>query len=104
MSLVFDTDVEEKFMAFDPNKIERIILNLLSNAVKFTDVGGEILVNIKDNNGHVLISVKDTGMGIPEDKQKLIFERFGQVDKTSKRNHEGTGIGLALVKSFCRAS
>ncbi|GAA0182394.1 PAS domain-containing sensor histidine kinase [Clostridium sediminicola] len=100
ISLVFDTNVEEKIMAFDPNKLERIVLNLLSNAVKFTDVGGEIFVNIIDNIDHVLISVKDTGVGIPEGKLDMIFERFGQVDKTSKRNHEGTGIGLSLVKSF----
>lgn len=100
ISLIFDTDIEEKLMAFDPNKIERIILNLLSNAVKFTNAGGEILVNVFDNKDHVLISVKDTGVGIPEDKLEMIFERFGQVDKTSQRNHEGTGIGLSLVKSF----
>lgn len=100
INLIFDTNVEEKLMAFDPNKIERIILNLLSNAVKFTNAGGEILVNVLDNKDHVLISVKDTGVGIPKDKLEMIFERFGQVDKTSKRNHEGTGIGLSLVKSF----
>ncbi|WP_242841179.1 PAS domain-containing sensor histidine kinase [Clostridium akagii] len=98
--LIFDTDVEEKNMAFDCDKVERIILNLLSNSVKFTNSGGEIYVNIKDGKDYIVISVKDTGIGIPKDKQKVIFEKFGQVDKTLSRNKEGTGLGLSIVKSF----
>lgn len=100
VELVFDTDTEEKYMAVDTDKIERIILNLLSNAIKFTDEGDRISVNIEDKIDSVIISVKDTGIGIPEDKLELIFERFGQVDKTLSRNHEGSGIGLSLVKSL----
>ncbi|WP_010234098.1 PAS domain-containing sensor histidine kinase [Clostridium arbusti] len=100
INLIFDTNVEEKVMAVDGDKIERIMLNLLSNAVKFTNSGGEILVNVVDEDDKVYISVKDTGIGIPDDKKKLIFERFGQVDKTLSRNREGTGLGLSLVKSF----
>ncbi|EJO5346326.1 PAS domain S-box protein [Clostridium botulinum] len=100
INIIFDTDVEEKIMAVDPDKIERIVLNLLSNAIKFTGNGGSIYVNIKDNKDDIIISVKDTGMGIPEDKMKNIFGRFVQVDKTLRRNREGTGIGLYLVKSF----
>jgi PAS domain S-box-containing protein len=100
ISLIFDTNVEEKIMAFDPYKIERIILNLLSNAIKFTNPEGEIYVNIIDMDSSVTISVRDTGVGIPEDKLQVIFERFGQVDKTLSRNREGSGIGLSLVKSF----
>lgn len=100
IELIFDTDTEEKIMAVDDEKIERIILNLLSNAIKFTPRGGQIIVNVKDSVKNVLISVKDTGIGIPDDKMQLIFERFGQVDKTLSRNHEGSGIGLSLVKSL----
>ncbi|MDP4087712.1 MAG: PAS domain-containing sensor histidine kinase [Bacillota bacterium] len=100
ITLIFDTDVEEKVMSFDPDKLERIILNLLSNAFKFTNPDGYIFVTIKDTKSNMIISVKDTGIGIPEDKLDFIFERFGQVDKTLKRFHEGTGIGLSLVKSF----
>jgi PAS domain S-box-containing protein len=100
ISIIFDTDCEEKIMAFDPDKIERIILNLLSNAVKFTNSGGEIIVNMIDEGDYIVILVKDTGIGIPEDKLQLVFERFKQVDKTFTRNHEGSGIGLSLVKSF----
>lgn len=100
VKIIFDTDEEERIIAFDPDKIERIMLNLLSNALKFTNQEGYIYINILNEEDTVSISVKDTGIGIPEDKLGLIFERFMQVDKTIKRNHEGTGIGLSLVKSF----
>jgi PAS domain S-box-containing protein len=100
ISITFDTDAEEIMMVCDPDKIERIMLNLLSNALKFTDSPGHIMVNVSDKNDKVFISVKDTGIGVPEGKEKLIFDRFQQVDKSLSRNHEGSGIGLALVKSL----
>ncbi|ACQ53168.1 PAS domain-containing sensor histidine kinase [Clostridium botulinum] len=100
INIIFDTDVEEKIIAVDTDKIERIILNLLSNSIKFTNPGGHIFVKIKDCGENVYIHVKDTGVGIPSDKLESIFERFFQVDKTLKKNKEGTGIGLHLVKSF----
>lgn len=100
ISITFDTDVEEKIIAYDPEKIERIMLNLLSNAVKFTPHGGNIIVEIEDNASNICITVKDTGRGIPDDKLDSIFERFVQVDKSLTRNHEGSGIGLSLVKSL----
>lgn len=98
LSLIFDTDVEEMVIGCDPDKIERIILNLLSNAVKFTPRGGKIMVSIETSYEDVFIKVKDTGRGIPEAKIKSIFERFIQVDKSLARDHEGSGIGLSLVK------
>nr|WP_243183265.1 PAS domain-containing sensor histidine kinase [Anaerosolibacter carboniphilus] len=100
ITLEFDTNVEEKTIACDADKIERIMLNLLSNAIKHTQPDGRIWVNILDQGDHVLISVKDTGRGIPLDKQKIIFERFRQANPLMNRTHEGSGIGLSLVKSF----
>ncbi|MBZ9634365.1 ATP-binding protein [Clostridium sp. FP1] len=100
ITLIFDTDVEEKTIAFDEEKIERIMLNLLSNAVKFTEENGSILVNIYDKGDFIEISIKDTGIGIPKDKLEFIFERFAQIDKSTSRENEGSGIGLALVKSL----
>ncbi|EQB87362.1 PAS domain S-box-containing protein [Clostridium punense] len=102
ISLVFDTDIEEKVMAIDGNMIERIVLNLLSNAIKFTDDGGEIIVQLVDKEDKVLISVKDTGVGIPKEKLDEIFSRFAQVEKTLARNMEGSGIGLSLVHSLVK--
>lgn len=100
IDLIFDTDIEEKLLACDPDKIEKIILNLISNAIKFTNPGGKILVTIEDGTDFITISIKDTGLGMSEDSITTIFDRFSQVDKTLKRNREGTGIGLYLVKSF----
>ncbi len=98
--LQFDTDVEEKLLACDADKIERIMLNLLSNATKFTEPEDSIEVIVEDKGSIVAITVRDTGIGIPKDKQELIFERFRQVDKSFIRNHEGSGIGLSIVKSL----
>lgn len=100
ISLVFDTDVEEKNVDCDLDAIERIMLNLLSNAIKFTSNGGTVSVSINDFGEYIRISVKDTGIGIPEDKLPIIFERFKQADPLLTRKHEGSGIGLSLVKSF----
>lgn len=96
----FDTDTEEKIMSCDPDQIERIILNLLSNSIKFSKPGGEIWVSVHDKQDSVLISIRDNGLGIPEDQLEAIFERFNQVDMSLTRNHEGSGIGLSLVKSL----
>ena len=98
--LLFDTEVEEKLTACDPDKIERIILNLLSNAVKFTKSGGSISVNVFEREEAVEIIVSDTGIGIPKDMQELIFQRFRQVDTSLTKEQEGSGIGLSLVKSL----
>ncbi|NMM63110.1 HAMP domain-containing histidine kinase [Clostridium sp. P21] len=100
MSVVFDTDIEEKIIACDPEKIERIMLNLLSNSVKFTPRGGSIMVSISDGAENIYIKVKDTGKGIPIEKLNSIFERFVQVDKSLTRESEGSGIGLSLVKAL----
>ncbi|WP_169824204.1 ATP-binding protein [Clostridium formicaceticum] len=100
IDLIFDTEIEEKFIFCDPDKIERIILNLLSNAVKCTKPGGKIEVNLKDQGGTILVFVKDTGIGIQEEKQKVIFERFRQVEDLLTRQHEGSGLGLTLTKSL----
>jgi len=100
IKVVFDTDVEEKIMAYDSEKIERIMLNLLSNAIKFTNDGGSIKISIHDGEKFVSISVKDDGSGIPEDMLNKIFDVFVQVDGSIRRNVEGSGIGLSLVKSF----
>lgn len=100
INLIFDTNEEEKLLAADYDKIERIMLNLLSNAVKFTPEKGTIFVNVFCEDNLVKISVKDNGIGIPKDKQDFIFNRFTQVDSSLSRNREGSGIGLSLVKSL----
>ena len=100
INIIFDTDTEEKIIACDPEKIERVVLNLISNAIKFSDKGDEIFIDVKDKDEFVEISVKDNGIGIEEKNLNIIFDRFKQVDKSLSRNTEGTGIGLSLVKSI----
>ncbi len=100
LNLIFDTEIEEKIIACDLDKIERIILNILSNAIKFTKPGGNIFVNIFDGEEFITIVIEDTGIGIPEEKLNVIFDRFRQIDKSFTRNYEGSGIGLSLVKSL----
>lgn len=98
--VIFDTNVEEKYMALDPDKIERIILNLMSNSIKFTDEGDKIYVNFEDKEDYIEVRVKDTGVGIPEDKLNIIFDKFRQAQTLFRREHEGSGIGLYLVKQL----
>lgn len=96
----FDTEIEEVYMKCDPDKIERIILNILSNAIKFTGKDDKIFVDIKDYEDKIRISIRDTGIGIAEANLKNIFNRFSQVNKSFRRDSEGSGIGLSLAKSL----
>lgn len=100
LNLIFDTEEEEIIMDMDIEKIERIILNLLSNAIKFSNENGNIYIRIMLNNDDVDIVVEDEGIGISKDDIPYIFDKFIQVDKTFNRKNEGSGIGLAIVKSF----
>jgi len=100
IEIIFDTDIEERVIACDYDKIERIMLNLVSNAIKFTPKGGKIEVTIKDESSNILIIVKDTGIGIEKQKIDTIFQRFVQVNNLCTGKNEGSGIGLALVKSL----
>jgi signal transduction histidine kinase len=102
INIYFRSNINNKNIVVDDEKYERIILNLLSNAIKFTNEGGSITVMVKENkeNKTVAIAVSDTGIGIPKEKQGIIFERFGQVDTNLSRQAEGSGIGLALVRKL----
>ncbi|MBM7871570.1 PAS domain S-box-containing protein [Clostridium pascui] len=102
IEISFDSNMITKIISIDEEKVERIILNILSNAIKFTNNGGRVDVILSENSELDLVEIKiiDTGIGIPKDKQELIFERFGQVDSNLSRQAEGTGIGLSLVKSL----
>jgi len=87
-------------IACDTDKIERILLNLISNSVKFSENGGKISISLYEKDKWAYISIRDTGIGIPEEMREMIFQRFRQVDKSFTRKCEGSGIGLALVKSL----
>ncbi len=102
--LVFYSEVEELMMDFDEAKVQHIIYNLISNALKFTNEDGKVVIHAKqetkEEQKFLRIIVKDTGIGISEERLPHIFDRFYQVDNSSTRRGEGTGIGLALVKEL----
>lgn len=103
IEVIFTALFEKKIIGIDDEKYERILLNLLSNAIKFTSEGDFITVTLSSMEDKICVEVKDTGIGIPENKIEVIFERFGQVDSSLSRQAEGTGIGLSLVKKFTEA-
>ncbi|MBU6338385.1 MAG: response regulator [Rickettsiales bacterium] len=91
---------KDLFIAADVDAMEKIILNLLGNAIKFTDKGGEIKVSTSIQENDIVISIADDGIGISSDNLPYIFDRFKQVDSSSTRKYQGTGLGLALVKEL----
>ena len=100
LELIFDTDVEEKVIICDKVDIERCIINLVGNAVKFTPEGGLIEVLLQDLDDKVKIIVKDNGIGISEENQKIIFDRFNQVVDESSEQKGGSGLGLTITKQL----
>ena len=98
LKLTFQTACDNVLISTDVEKYERILLNLLSNAIKFTPVGKSIKVLLYEQGPFLKLEIKDRGIGIPDDKKAIIFERFGQADTSLTRQAEGTGIGLYLVK------
>ena len=91
---------EHQFAYFDADKIEKITTNLLSNAFKFTPENGRIQIRADYSDTALLIEVKDYGIGIDKESLPKIFERFYQIDDSTQRHYEGTGVGLALVKEL----
>jgi len=89
----------------DDDRLKQILTNLVSNAIKFTSIGGNIslrvsMVKKENETAFIQFSVKDTGIGIPEEKLKTIFERFEQADSATTRKYGGTGLGLSIVKQL----
>jgi signal transduction histidine kinase/DNA-binding response OmpR family regulator len=84
----------------DEGKLKQMILNLVSNAIKFTPDGGTVTVKAVQVAGRVVITVADTGIGIAEKDIRRIFTEFQQVDSGANRTQQGTGLGLALTRSF----
>ena len=85
------------------DRIEQVLTNIITNAIKYTPEGGSIFISTVYMYNSIIIKVKDTGIGIPEESLKHIFERFYRVDKARSRQMGGTGLGLAIAKEIVEA-
>ncbi len=83
----------------DQDRLSQVLVNLVGNAVKFTDRGA-VKIYVANNNGNLDFAVSDTGPGIPDEKLKLLFQSFSQVDTSRTRRHGGTGLGLAISRGL----
>jgi signal transduction histidine kinase len=101
LSLVKEVEADSSPLCTDKIKVKQILINLLSNAVKYTEEG-TITVTSRRRDGEVTVAVVDTGIGIPKEKQALLFQDFRQVDDSSTRLHGGTGLGLSISRRFAR--
>jgi PAS domain S-box-containing protein len=94
-------ETDDLMVKADRAKISQVFLNLLSNAIKFNREGGRITLRVKAGaRGMLEVEVQDTGIGIPPEAQGRIFDRFYQVDSSSRKKYEGTGIGLSIVREI----
>jgi two-component system sensor histidine kinase CiaH len=93
---------EDILVKWDYDKMKRAVVILIENAFKYTGENGEITLNVEDLNKHIKISVKDNGIGIKEEEQKRIFDRFYRSEGVRGQNISGTGIGLSLLKSISK--
>ena len=82
----------------EAGRLREVVMNLIDNAVKYNRPGGHVYVTVRSEEHRVLLVVRDTGIGIPEDKQKRVFERFYRVDASRSQTISGSGLGLAIVK------
>ena len=98
-----ECELEEAYSNIDTKMFDKILSNIINNAVKFTEKGSISLGLEKSNSGdiaHHCVRISDTGIGIPEEKQTMIFEAFRQVSEGMNRLYQGTGLGLSVTKKF----
>ena len=100
IDLSFVAHVQNALVFCDIDRLERVFVNLLSNATKFTDAGGYVKVELRDEGSSVCIEVVDSGIGFPSDMVEDVFRRFFQADMAGTRRYGGAGIGLALAKEL----
>ncbi|WP_432835098.1 ATP-binding protein [Dactylosporangium sp. CA-092794] len=103
LQLLLDVDEHIPVLQGDAEQLERVVLNLLDNAVKFSDPAGTITVTGRERDGEVVVWVRDTGVGIPDHEQGMIFNRFFRTADAQQRAIKGSGLGLAISKAIVEA-
>ena len=94
---------ETMFVSADKGKIEQVLYNLCDNAVKFSHHDSSITIETTEKHNKVFVSVKDSGIGIPKDDIKNIWDRFYKSDLSRGKDKKGTGLGLSITKEIIRA-
>ncbi|OUC13717.1 MAG: hypothetical protein B0A82_15545 [Alkalinema sp. CACIAM 70d] len=100
--LALDVQPGLETVVADPNRLKQMLVHLLSNALKFTEPEGKVGIRVANWEGWIAFTVWDTGIGIPADKQHLIFQKFQQLESPLTRQFEGTGLGLVLTQRLAR--
>ncbi|TGJ99147.1 PAS domain S-box protein [Leptospira semungkisensis] len=98
-----ESDIQHPLITGDPKRVRQIFLNLLGNAVKFTEEQGSIYVSVSKERDFWLVEITDTGIGIPDEEQRKVFDAFYQVKNARTKDTEGTGLGLSIVKKLVEA-
>lgn len=94
---------EKLYVSADMSKIQQVLYNLIDNALKFSHTDSFITIETTEKNDKIFVSVKDTGIGIPKDSIKKIWERFYKTDLSRGKDKKGTGLGLSIVKEIIQA-
>ncbi len=100
LSFHYNTGLQHKMRQGDTTRIKQILFNLVGNAMKFTSKGSISIQLHEEAENRILFEIADTGIGIPEDKLQMIFERFSQADRSTTRQFGGTGLGLSICKGL----
>jgi signal transduction histidine kinase len=100
---IVDTHGKILINTADFSKIQQVLYNLIDNAIKFSHPDSTITIETTEKNDKVFVSVKDTGIGIPKDSLKKIWERFYKTDLSRGKDKRGTGLGLSIVKEIIQA-
>lgn len=100
--IIIETTIDEQmgFVRADIKKIKHVLLNLLDNTIKFTPTGGSVKIDVKHIGDMLKVAISDTGIGISKDDQKKLFRPFVQLDASTTREYNGTGLGLVIVKQI----
>ncbi|MGC9505768.1 PAS domain-containing hybrid sensor histidine kinase/response regulator [Baaleninema sp.] len=100
ITLHTDLDPQINTLEGDELRLRQMLVNLLSNAVKFSHPGGDVGIEVRQESDRLQLTVWDEGIGIPQEQQSLLFQPFQQLDSSLSRQHEGTGLGLALTRKL----
>jgi len=93
-------DCDNSVVCGNTDLLYRAFYNIVENGIKYNIDGGKVMINVKSDNKKIMVKIKDTGIGIPDEEKKNIFEPFYRVDKSRSRKLGGSGLGLSIVQSI----